>query len=137
MADNDRILIIEDEQDIRSSLQEILELEGYSVLAAANGKEGLELAIEGPYPFMILLDLTMPIMDGWEFLAARKDHSILAGVPVVVFSATRNNIEATRNAGADDFIKKPIGLDPLLEVVRKYQIRSKQQGFGQQQLSPA
>jgi len=111
------LLIIEDEKDIRESLQQALEFEGYNVSSAENGQEALRLlnAIQGPC--LILLDLMMPIMNGWEFLDALKDDHILATIPVVIVSAYSDRAKTVKASG---FVKKPIDLDILFRIVKKY-----------------
>lgn len=111
------IFIIEDDQDIRESLQLALEMEGYEVLAAENGKEGIELLKKIQRPHLIILDLMMPIMDGWEFLSKRKLHQDLATIPVIVVSAAGDK---TTPIEASSFIKKPIDLEAFLNVVEQY-----------------
>jgi CheY-like chemotaxis protein len=81
-----RVLIIEDNAAIREGIAEVLELEGYAVAEAGDGREGLEKAHETA-PNLIILDLMMPCMNGWEFRAAQKQSPQLAGIPVVVLSA--------------------------------------------------
>jgi CheY-like chemotaxis protein len=111
------VLIVEDDRDIRESLQEILEFEGYEVLTATNGKEGVEALSRMPRPCLILLDLMMPVMNGWQFLEAQKSNHCLATIPVVVVSAVS---ERDKAAGAAAFIKKPVDLESLLKTVEKY-----------------
>jgi len=111
------ILVIEDEKDIRETIQQVLELEGYQVLTAINGKEGLQILSENTKPCLILLDLMMPVMNGWEFLEAQKGEVVLATIPVVIVSAAG---ERAKSAGASAFIKKPVELESLLRIVEKY-----------------
>src|SRR5689334_8429349 len=77
------ILVVEDDQDIREALMSVLEDEGYTVLGAANGLDGLEVLARISRPCMILLDLMMPVMSGAEFLSQMRRDDILAPVPVV------------------------------------------------------
>ncbi|MGZ3709088.1 MAG: response regulator, partial [Bdellovibrionota bacterium] len=113
------ILIVEDDTDIRETLQQILELEGYTVLTASNGQEALDLLPQVARPCLILLDLMMPVMNGWEFLELKKksDDISLATIPVVVVSAAG---ERAKQIPASGFIKKPIELESLIQSVRKY-----------------
>lgn len=113
----DRILVVEDDQDIRDSLQQVLELEGYQVSSAANGKEGLEALASSAKPCLILLDLMMPVMNGWEFLAVQHGDSRLAAIPVIVVSAAGDRARSTE---ANGYLKKPIDLKLLLEMVHRY-----------------
>jgi len=111
------ILVVEDDFEIRNILCELLELEGYDVHSAGNGKEGLDLLPKMEEPCLILLDLMMPVMDGFEFLHAKKRYLKIAPIPVVIISALDPGMEPP---GAAKFIKKPIQIDTLLQVVREY-----------------
>ncbi len=114
-----RILIIEDDAPIREVLTEILQLDGYSVITAGNGEEGLQRLAEGPNPHLILLDLMMPVKDGFAFRTEQRENPNWAAIPVVVLSASAN-IE-TRMAAVGEkmpFLKKPVDLDVVLETVR-------------------
>lgn len=111
------ILIIEDEPDIRESIAQSLELEGFPVASAANGREGLELLgrLEAA-PCLILLDLMMPQMDGFEFLNALRAGPHGA-VPTVILSAYNTPVPAT---GVENVIKKPVDLSVLIETARRH-----------------
>jgi CheY-like chemotaxis protein len=110
-------MVVEDDPSIREVVSQILQLEGYTVHCAENGKQALERLKELPYPVLILLDLMMPVMNGWQFLEARKKNSVLAELPVVVVSAVGDQ---ARNAGATEVIRKPPDIDSLLEVVHHH-----------------
>src|SRR4051812_16237966 len=99
------ILIVEDEELIRATLSLALEFEGYLVFTAANGKEGIELLPKVERPCLILLDLMMPVMNGWEFVDALEKDMILATIPVIVVTAFNNN---TKTIHAKKILKKPI-----------------------------
>lgn len=114
---NKTLLLVEDDPDIRTTLKEVLELEGYSVLSAANGKEAYDLLKTSPKPCLILLDLMMPVMNGWEFLEAQQSHAKIANVPVIVVSAAGDK---AKSAKAHGFIKKPIEVDGLLEMIERF-----------------
>jgi CheY-like chemotaxis protein len=107
------VQVIEDDLHIRGTLRMVLELEGYRVRAAANGREALEQLREVPAD-VILLDLMMPVMTGWEFLAARNADSRLRNVPVIVLSAG-GQVAASDLAQA--VLRKPVELDELLAAV--------------------
>src|SRR5690606_28967525 len=112
-----RILVIDDEQSIRETLEEILKFEGYEVETASNGKEGLELINNKGYD-VILSDVKMPGIDGIELL--EKSREIAADTPVVMISGHGNielAVEAVRK-GAYDFISKPPDLNRLLITLR-------------------
>jgi CheY-like chemotaxis protein len=109
------ILVVEDNDDVREMMAVTLELEGHRVRTAVNGRDALEKLRNGDKPCVILLDLMMPVMNGWEFRRAIEDDPELADVPVVVISAATGEI--VRNTRADAFISKPIDMDELLDVV--------------------
>jgi len=111
------VLIIEDDDDIRETLQQLLELEGYSVRSAANGRQGLDLLPQMGTPCLILLDLMMPVMDGWEFLKVKSGNVRIAPIPVVVVSALDN---AGQIKDVRGYIKKPIEYNSLMRVVSEY-----------------
>src|SRR5690242_7123757 len=87
-AQSRTLLVVEDDADVREALIEVLADHGYFALAAANGREALEiLRAEGPRPSVILLDIMMPVMDGQQFRAAQLEDPELAAIPVIVLSA--------------------------------------------------
>jgi len=113
------VLIVEDDQDIRDALRDVLELDGYEVVEASNGKEGLDRLSAIVRPCFILLDLMMPVMSGREFLAVLRETDVLATIPVVVVSAWPD--EAARVCErTQGFVKKPVSLDALLSLVQKF-----------------
>jgi CheY-like chemotaxis protein len=108
------ILLIEDELDIREALAEVLISEGYAVQSAANGQEGLDLLQNHPSPSLILLDLMMPILDGWAFLSRRMADPQMQHLPVIIMSAA----DRKRPVGPGlTFIRKPIDLSDLLKKI--------------------
>ena len=111
------ILIIEDDESIRETLKIFLEYEGYRVTTAGNGKEGLEVLPSAGNPCLVLLDLMMPVMDGWQFIEKARSHETLATTPIVVVTAFA---EKARGIKARAVIKKPVDLDFLLKTVRQY-----------------
>jgi CheY-like chemotaxis protein len=112
-----QVLVVEDDEDIRDSLREALESDGYLVTTAEDGKEGLQALDEMPRPCLILLDLMMPVMNGWQFLEKMKENTVLATIPVVVVTAAGERGNAAK---ADMLIKKPVDLDHLLSVIKRY-----------------
>jgi CheY-like chemotaxis protein len=114
------ILVVEDDADIREALIGILEDEGYRVDGVGNGREALEHLAAGPRPALILLDLMMPVMNGWQFRAAQKLDPTLADIPVVVISADGNVRQKADSLDAVGVLKKPVELDTLLAVVARY-----------------
>jgi two-component system chemotaxis response regulator CheY len=115
------ILVIEDDDSIRSMILYALESEGYTVLGAANGRVGLDILHTNTKPCLILLDLMLPVMNGWEFLDAlrKQPESMLATIPVIVTSAAGDRA-STAAQKAEGYIKKPINLEHLLDEVRKF-----------------
>ena len=120
MTVGDYILIVEDDFDIREALTQILEEEGYEVRGAANGKEALEIAASPPTPKLILLDLMMPVMNGWQFRAEQLNDPRLAPVPVLVISADPHLQLKAEKLGVAGLLKKPISLDDLLVAVKSH-----------------
>jgi CheY-like chemotaxis protein len=114
------LLIVEDDFDIRDTLAQILEEEGYHVAGASNGQEALELLQGGNAPCLILLDLMMPIMNGWQFRAEQLKDPRFSAIPVVVISADAAVHEKVGSLGAVAVMKKPIQLERLLELVGQY-----------------
>jgi CheY-like chemotaxis protein len=108
-----KVLVVEDERDIREALAEALSYEGYDVVIAANGREALgRLCDGGSLPDVILLDLVMPEMNGWEFRQVQVHDPALAGIPVVVVSASDPG-----NARPDRHLPKPFAIDELFHAV--------------------
>jgi CheY-like chemotaxis protein len=116
------ILIVEDDEDIRHDLAAILRVKGYGVEALPNGREALELLTRATatLPSLILLDLMMPVMNGWEFLAAQRERSELAGIPVIILSGDGNIDVRALSENAVGFLLKPFELSQLLTLVAKY-----------------
>jgi CheY-like chemotaxis protein len=111
------VLLVEDDQDIRETVQMILEDEGYLVYTAANGLEALKVLKSVGHPCLILLDLMMPVMNGWQFLEERKKDNLVAGLPVVVVSAVADESQSDHSV---KFLRKPPDIDALLRVVGQY-----------------
>jgi CheY-like chemotaxis protein len=114
------ILIVEDDTDLRQALSQILADEGYRVDGAEHGLHALEQLRDGCRPCVILLDLTMPVMNGWQFRDQQRQDPDLAEIPVVVISAGANLSEQIVPLGIQDYIRKPIQLGQLLATVRRY-----------------
>jgi two-component system, chemotaxis family, chemotaxis protein CheY len=117
-AGADYILVVDDDEDIRLTLQQILEEEGYPALTAANGEEALDVIRgESRRLRLVLLDLMMPIMDGARFQAKLAEDPGLAAVPVVVISAgaTSNQHSGVR---AVRYLSKPVDLRTLMGAIR-------------------
>jgi CheY-like chemotaxis protein len=114
------VMVVDDDNDIRDALREVLEDEGYRVLDFPNGRAALEFLKTGVFPGVILLDLMMPVMNGWQFRAAQLEDPALAGIPVVVISADGSMIQKTEAMRAAARIRKPIELEDLLHTVGQY-----------------
>ena len=112
------ILLVEDNDDVREMMAVALELGGHTVWAATNGRDALAMLRERPRPCLILLDLMMPVMNGWELRAALRADRRLADIPVVVVSAVTADI-AHRLNGAE-YVPKPVDIDHLLDIVCDY-----------------
>jgi CheY-like chemotaxis protein len=112
------VLIVEDDEDLREMMAQLLTLEGFETAAVANGQEALQYLHEAASPEVILLDLMMPVMDGWEFRRLQQADPALADVPVIVLSALDQTHAAKVDAAA--FLKKPLDFDRLLALVRGY-----------------
>ncbi len=114
------ILIIEDDHAIAESLRDLLGTEGYGVVWAANGKKALALLRSAkPVPNLIMLDLMMPHMDGYQFRAEQEMDPVLSRIPVVLMTAD-GHIEAKRfKVGAKAYLKKPLDIDEVLAAVRQ------------------
>jgi DNA-binding response OmpR family regulator len=118
---NKKILLVEDEAEVRQFLQTTLEMEGYTVLTAPNGVK-LISKIRVDKPHVVLLDIMLPWVDGYELCKAIKAHPEYRRIPVI-FVSVRNSeeeIQAGRACGADDYITKPIDIETFLATVRKH-----------------
>jgi CheY-like chemotaxis protein len=115
------VMIVEDDLDLRESIAEVLEDHEYRPLGAANGQEAIErLRAEPHKPCVILLDIMMPVMDGWQFRALQREDPELDAIPVVVMTAHVDILQAERGLAAAAFLKKPVHLDALLATVARF-----------------
>ena len=116
-----KILVVDDEPDVRNLAKMILERVGYQVIMASNGAEGEEMA-ESEKPDLIILDVVMPGKNGFEVCQTLKGKSSTSQIPVIIFSASgsRGNRDAAFEAGASDFLQKPFTIMSLTEIVSKY-----------------
>lgn len=114
-----KILIIEDEPLVRENLQEILELEGFQIFTAKDGKEGLE-AVHIYAPDLILCDLMMPILDGYGVLEGLKKEPKMRNIPFILLTAKSDmvSLRSGMQLGADDYITKPYDIDSLLNSIQ-------------------
>jgi CheY-like chemotaxis protein len=112
------VAIIEDDTEFRDMLRELLEEEKYRVVALSNGAEALETLRGDTLPNVILLDVSMPVMDGFDFLRFRNDDPQLAAVPVVLVTNAKPHERPT--IGVNDVVRKPIDIDEILFAIKRY-----------------
>ena len=127
VAPRKRILLVEDDLGIRQALCGILEEEGYDVALADNGRAALDILRAGAAPDVIVLDLRMPVMDGWEFRAAQKNDPALASIPVIAVSADGSGKAAAIAAHA--YLRKPLSTTNLLDTISRVLLESERQGL--------
>jgi CheY-like chemotaxis protein len=113
---NHTVLLVEDEDDLRELMRDALELNGYAVVAANDGQEALDKIGRIDHVCLVLLDLLMPGMNGWEFFAHLRARPEFASVPVVVHSSAPDRAPD----GVTRVLQKPLQLDRLLLVVREF-----------------
>ncbi len=115
-GDAKTILVVDDDQDLLDLLAFVLSAEGYDVKTAADGLEALG-AVQALMPHLILLDMKMPVMNGWEFAA--EFHNLYdCGAPIVVVTAAENAEKRAEEIGASGWISKPFDVGALIDVVR-------------------
>lgn len=117
-----RILVVEDDEDLRELVVDTLRNEGFTVEGAANGAEALRTLADSPDPTLIFLDLMMPSMNGWEFLDAQRKDPRLSQHKVVTISALKSSasLEDSTPLKTDGAINKPLSLDRIWSAVREY-----------------
>jgi len=114
------VLVVDDDPDIRETISFLLESVGHEVVTAANGEEALLCLREGLAPCMILLDLMMPIMSGWQFRDEQRRDPALSAIPVVILTGAGNAAEHAATLGVTGYLEKPVPLDTLLSTVRRF-----------------
>ena len=119
MATRGTILLAEDNSDTRDAIAQVLAVEGYTVVTAIHGRQALEQLQGGLRPFLILLDLMMPVMDGWEFRRAQLGEPTLASIPVVLISAHDEVARAGTTLGAAGVVRKPVDIEEMLRTVEE------------------
>jgi CheY-like chemotaxis protein len=108
------ILVVEDDEELRDLVGDLLEEEGYDVVPAMNGKQALDfIQCAGKRPSLVLLDLLMPIVNGWELLRTIREDPWFSEIPVVVMTAVKRD----RPSGATAVLKKPFKIAELLQTV--------------------
>jgi len=116
------ILVVEDDSDVRDALIELLEYRGHLVVGAANGREALDRLRSNTRPALILLDLMMPVMDGWQFRAEQLRDPSLAPIPVVLISADGNVAQKAAAIGVASYLQKPVEADSLFAAIERYDL---------------
>ncbi|NMO21259.1 response regulator [Pyxidicoccus fallax] len=114
------VMAVDDDLDILLAFKDVLEMEGYAVVLARGGREALELLRAGVRPAVILLDLMMPDINGWDFRERQVADASLASLPVVVVSGQGVSERDVARLGVDGYLKKPVDLDQLLRTVARY-----------------
>ena len=113
------VLIVEDDLDVSETLALVLADEGYETALAMNGVEALQLLRGGLSPCLILLDLMMPVMDGYAFRVEQQKDPKLAPIPTLILSAAQGLGAEAQKLGVDEYLTKPVRLDALLDVVKR------------------
>ena len=113
------ILVIDDDDDIRAVLAMVLDEAGFRVVTAANGREALEHLREDPQPDVILLDLMMPEMDGYQFRAEQQRDPALRAIPTLIVTAGTVT-PRVEELGAEAILRKPVSLRRLVDTIRRF-----------------
>jgi CheY-like chemotaxis protein len=115
------VLVVDDDPDIRESLETVLGIHGHAVATAADGAEAITfLRREGAQPCVILLDLMMPGMNGFDFRALQQSDPLLAGIPVVIITGAGVMVDQHTSALAAEILRKPFDLKSLLRTVERF-----------------
>jgi CheY-like chemotaxis protein len=115
-----RILVVDDDVDIRDATCLVLEHSGYRVVAACNGEEALRLLREDGQVDLILLDMMMPVMDGWGFRRSQPEGPAFVKIPVIVLTGDGRASAKAAAIGAAGYLKKPLDLDDLLALIARH-----------------
>lgn len=115
-----RLLVVDDQPEIRETLAEILEEEGFEVETAANGRAALECLQRAGCPCLVLLDLMMPVMSGWEFVVRLRGDARLARTPFILLTGIGDARQHADELGASGYLDKPVDLTQLLRLVHRY-----------------
>ncbi len=113
------IMVIEDDPDGLEALSAVLQHGGYAVIEATDGAQALHALETGSIPDMILLDLMLPVMDGWQFLAEQRARPALASIPVVLVSGERDLRRRANELGVAGALVKPVEIDELLSIIEQ------------------
>jgi CheY-like chemotaxis protein len=114
------ILVVEDESVIRSAIMMVLEMGEFKVTGAADGQEALNTLRGDDLPDAILLDLMMPVMDGWQFRQAQLADARIAAIPVIVLSACNSVHEQAAALSVAGYLQKPVPFQELLTAVKRH-----------------
>ena len=115
------LMIIDDDDDLRTALVLIMEAQGYEVTAYGNARTALGALQSGPVPFLILLDLMMAGMSGWEFREAQLGNPRLTSIPVVILTAATTLSDGAHTLSDVEILEKPFELDTLVALVSRYE----------------
>ena len=119
MQHQHRVLVVDDDEDTRSGIAELLRLDDCIVAEAADGQEALEHLHTQKRPCLVLLDLQMPRTSGWEFRARQERDQEIADIPVVVLSAREDAKLQVKRLGLAGFLAKPLDVDQLVETIER------------------
>ena len=114
------LMIVDDDDDLRQTLANVIAVYGYTVTAFGDARAALAALEDGQTPFLILLDLMMPGMSGWEFRAAQLKNASLASIPVVVVTAANVASHGMPTLPDVEILRKPFDLDRLLAIIERY-----------------
>ena len=118
--DSDTVLVVDDDSAVRTALKELFETEGYDVAVAANGRAALNHLRVGVRPCVVLLDLMMPVMDGWDFRSEQLKDPTLKDIPVFILTAAGfSDVTIRAQFGSIPFVPKPPPHEELLALVRR------------------
>ena len=120
MSGGDVVLVIEDHDDLREGIRIALALEGYAVEVAVHGGEALRKLYGGLRPSLIIMDLMMPVMNGFEFRQAQLSTPELRDIPLIAYSGVTDPGETARQLAADAYLHKPTDVEQLAALVRQY-----------------
>ena len=120
LAERGRVLVVDDDFNIRETVNEVLVDAGYAVTEAGNGAEAMQALRQGLAPCVILLDLMMPVMDGWEFRTAQLQEAALANIPVIVLTADGSSRRKAASIVGVESLEKPVRLEQLLSAVSRH-----------------
>jgi CheY-like chemotaxis protein len=120
MTDPEVILVIEDHEDVREGIAIALSLHGYAVETAANGLQALLMLEAGLHPCLIVMDLMMPVMSGFEFREKQLADPLLRGIPLIAYSGITDPRETAQHLGAAAYLHKPVDMEVFATVVGQF-----------------